>query len=856
MKKILLLSLFIFSLSSFSQTQELLKMYEKMTGKDLSSEIEKLKSKDSPNKISAEVSEIDTVLTEIDDETDIPVDSVEVYKTYFEKYVNGEVIDPYGSELKQFRIDFSSVRTNLNYNKSIPDNYILSAGDVFAVDIWGAMEKNYAVEVTNEIFIIIPQIGKIDLSGLDYKDAKDRIESKLSSINGIKYSVRLSEVKPISIFVVGNVIKPGVYNVSPFSSIVEVLAVAGGVTPEASLRNIGLISTKSGSRVVDMYSLLFFGKNPVSVLEPNMTVFVPLTKGQAAIAGNVKREGIFEIRKSDSLEDLLKISGKTPFSDTERIEIERLGPDGRSEILSVSLKENPKLRDGDIVRIFSTLVFNSKYIYLKGNFRHNRKIQFDDGMMLGDIINDKEIVFENTDMNYANIIRKNGTGKRDVMITFSPENVLEKAGEDRIQLFARDTVEVFSLDSVSYFPSVEVSGEINKPGVYKFTKDMTVSNLLSYSGGLTPYGDINNIVIIRNNARDGYSYFSNVDHEEFILQDDDKVHIFDYSAKNPLQSVGIWGNIKNQGNYIHSENMSAYDLITLGGGFRKDAMTDSIEIVSGINRNNKLLKTRWVSSEDLKNIILEPNDIVFVRRIRDFARVNYVKIFGEVQFPGMYALRENEEMSDLLDRCGGFTNNAQIRSTQIFRQEVKEKQTRKIKELRDELNNKLQMQMILSGNQDLANALNTAKFDSIEASGRVILDIDNKGNHEDFYFQNQDSIFVPPISRTILVMGEVYQQTAITYNSSKRKVRNYLDKVGGVTDSADEDNIYVIKSNGELIKEKGWFDNIMSYELEPGDMVYVPYDYNRIDFLQLTKDVTTILYQLSLSAATVYQLSK
>lgn len=856
MKKIVLLSLFIFSLTSFSQTDELLRMYQKMTGKDLSSEIEKLKGKDSPNKLKTETAVIDTVLHGFDYKTEFPQDSIEVYKTYFEKYVNGEVIDPYSSELKQFRIDFSSVRTNLNYNKSIPDNYILSAGDIFAVDVWGAMEKNYAVEVTNEIFIIIPQIGKIDLSGLDYKAAKSRIESKLSSINGIKFSVRLSEVKPISIFVVGNVIKPGVYNVSPFSSIIEVLAVAGGVTPEASLRNIGLISTKTGSRVVDMYSLLFFGKNPVSVLEPNMTVFVPLTGDQAAIAGNVKREGIFEIRTSDRLEDIIEIAGKTPFSDTERIEIERLGADGRSEILSVSLKDNPKLRDGDVVRMFSTLVFNSKYVYLKGNFRHNRKIQYDEGMMLGDILNDKEIVFENTDMDYANIIRKNGTGKRDLMISFSPKNVLESLGEDKIQLFARDTIEVFSLDSVSYFPSVEVSGEINKPGVYKFTKDMTVSNLLSYSGGLTPYGDIDNIIIIRNNAKDGYSYFSNVKHEEFILHDDDKIHVFDYAAKNPLQSVGIWGNIKNQGNYIHSENMSAFDLITLGGGFRNDAMKDSIEIVSGINSTNKMLKTKWVSFENLKNVILEPNDIVFVRRIRDFARVNYIKIFGEVQFPGMYALRENEEMSDLLERCGGFTKNAQIRSTQIFRQEVKEKQTKKIKELRDELNNKLHMQMILSGNQDLANALNTAKFDSIEASGRVILDIDDKGNHEDFYFQNKDSVFVPPISRTILVMGEVYQQTAITYNSDKRKVKNYLDKVGGITASADEDNIYVIKSNGELIKEKGWFDNIMSYELEPGDMVYVPYDYNRIDFLQLTKDVTTILYQLSLSSATVYQLSK
>ena len=857
MKKITAALVIIISLNLFSQSEELMKMYQKLTGKDLTKEIETLKGKTPPTKIKSQTAEADTLGTEFIEM--IPKETKRdsaVVKTYFEKYVSGELIDPYKTELKQYRIDFSAVKTNLNYNRQIPDVYIVNSGDIFAIDIWGAMEKNYSIEVTNENFIIIPQIGKVDISGMNYKDAKKTIESKLSNINGIKFSVRLGEVKPITVFVVGNINKPGIYNVSPFTSLIEVLALAGGVTPEGSLRNIGLVSEKGGSRFIDLYSLLFFGKNPVSVLESNMTIFVPLIGKQVAVAGNVKREGIFECLSNEDLSDILKIAGLTPFSDTNRIEIERLDKDGRSESLSASLKENPKLLDGDIIRLFSTLVFNSKYVFLKGNFRHNKKIQYSDGMKLGDVMADREILNENTDLSYANIIRKNGLGNRDIMINFSPLNVIEKRGDDSLALFPRDTVEVFSLDSVSFFPSVEISGETKNPGVYKFTSEMTVGNLLSYSGGLTSVGDKSNIIVIRNNAEKGYEYFSNVEPDSFVLKDDDKIHIFDFSAKNPVQNVGIWGNLKKTGNYIHSTGMSAYDLISLAGGFKNDAMTDSVEVVSGINKNNRLLKTSWYSYKDLDSVILEPNDIVFVRRIRDYAKVNYVKILGEVEFPGMYALRENEELADLLDRCGGFTKNAQIKSTQIFRDEIKKKQSSKIKELRDELNNKLQVQMILSGNKDLAGALNIAKFDSIEASGRVILDIDDKGNHEDFFFQDKDSIYVPPVSRTILVMGEVYQQTAITYNSKKTTVKYYLDKVGGITGSADEDNIYVIKSNGELVKEKGWFDNIMSYGLEPGDMIYVPYDYNRIDFFTLTKDVTTILYQLSLSAATVYQMSK
>nr|HXK49827.1 hypothetical protein [Clostridiales bacterium] len=90
MKKILLLSLLIYTVIGSAQTEELLKMYQKLTGKDLSTEIKKLKEKDSPNKLKKETAEIDTVLQQSDDKTGFSPDSLEV-KTYFEKYVSGEL---------------------------------------------------------------------------------------------------------------------------------------------------------------------------------------------------------------------------------------------------------------------------------------------------------------------------------------------------------------------------------------------------------------------------------------------------------------------------------------------------------------------------------------------------------------------------------------------------------------------------------------------------------------------------------------------------------------------------------------------------------------------------------------------
>jgi polysaccharide export outer membrane protein len=363
--------------------------------------------------------------------------------------------------------------------------------------------------------------------------------------------------------------------------------------------------------------------------------------------------------------------------------------------------------------------------------------------------------------------------------------------------------------------------------------------------------------VIRNKASEGFKYFSDIDPDTFELSDRDRVHIFDFFAKNPLQGVKIFGHVKKEGSYIHSPGMTAYDLIGLSGGLKNDALTDSIEVVSGINKDNPDLRSEWYSRDRLKTAVLNPNDIVFVRRIRDYAKVNYVKIYGQVFFPGVYAMKENEALTDLIDKCGGFTSNAHKKSIQIFREEVRQKQQAKISDLRNELQNKLQLQMALTGNSNIAGALNVAKFDSIRANGRVVIQTDENGRHDKFYLHDLDSIYVPPVSSTVYVMGEVFKETALTFNPKNAKVRHYLEKAGGITLIGDKKNLYVIKSNGELVSRPGWFSTgMMSYRVEPGDIIYVPYNYDRISFIQMTKDISTILYQLSLSAASIYQITR
>ena len=859
----------------YPQSQDLKDMFKQMTGKDLDLDKEfgsikgDRKTKDLlQGEDGLEIDTIPEVLPKVrlvEDEGITPPLLEDQFEfkttitdtgTYFERYANGAVIDPYSTELKQFQIDFSSVKTNLNYNKKIPGDYILSTGDLLVIDIWGAISKNYEIEMTNEGFIVIPDIGKIDISGLDYKNVRKVIEDHLSKINGINYSVRLADVKPISVFVMGKVNKPGVYNVSPFTSMIEVLAIAGGVTAEGSLRDIKLISDAGKERFVDLYSLLFYGEKDGFVLGSGETIFIPLINRQVAVAGNVKNEGIFELKKGDDLKDILKIAGLTPFSETGRIEIERLNKKGRSFVQSVDLKENPDMKDGDIIRIFSTLVYNSDYVYLKGNFRHNKKMQHQNKMTLGDILSSDEILKDNTNMNYGHLIRKRASGKRDVIINFSPRNVLEKGGDETIDVSSRDTVVVFSLDSINFQRTVKIDGEVKYPGEFNYTEEMTVKNLLNYAGGVSELGDENSIVVIRNRGRDSDGYFTDIDPESFVLNESDSIFVYDYQAQNPEEFVSIFGEVKNPAIHLFKEDMTVKDLLLLSGGFTAEARIDSVEVASGINRDNKTLQVKSYSFKESGKIKLKPNDNVFVRKVKDYGKVKFVTINGEVKYPGVYALRDNEEFSDLLKRCGGFTDNAGVKATRIFRKSVEKRQQEKIRKLKSELDTKLKIRSLVSGDNNLIKLLNVDTFDSLKASGRVVVDIDKYGLKRNFAFENKDSIFVPSRSKTVIVMGEVYQETAISYDPEETEVEHYLEMAGGVTAMGSEDNVYVIKANGELVRKTGWFSSTLDYDLEEGDMVFVPFDYEKMDYISVTKDITSILAQLSMTAYQMHEITK
>ena len=208
------------------------------------------------------------------------------------------------------------------------------------------------------------------------------------------------------------------------------------------------------------------------------------------------------------------------------------------------------------------------------------------------------------------------------------------------------------------------------------------------------------------------------------------------------------------------------------------------------------------------NILLRPNDYVFIRTIPDWSLYKLVKVEGEVKYPGNYAIKKGETLSSLLTRAGGFSDNAYPKGAYFTRRAVKKMQTEHLKQALD----KLEAEMLSSSVQATQTALEgqdveryktaalqqqafLAKLRTIEPTGRVVIQIDDperlRGTPDDLELQEGDSLLIPQVQQTVNVLGSVVNPTAVVYEPYL-SVGKYIARVGGPTRNADTRSEYML----------------------------------------------------------------
>lgn len=394
---------------------------------------------------------------------------------------------------------------------------------------------------------------------------------------------------------------------------------------------------------------------------------------------------------------------------------------------------------------------------------------------------------------------------------------------------------------------VKVSGAVNRPAIFelKSTKNEDLGEIISLAGGFKEVADRQEIEISRQEL-DGnrslqYVNFASVASDSSrkfpLIQNLDEIHVYSILEQQHQPLVSIHGEVKNPGTYTWHEKMRVSDLILKAGSLTRSAFILTAELaridplepaqISKINLQEIL--TNRASSD---NVLLEEDDVVFIRKIPEWEVGPTVEVRGEVKFPGRYAInRDSTLLSEILHQAGGFTKEALIREAVVVRKSTRkiiDKEFERLKLMtRDQMSDDEYQYFVMKQNtQDVGQVL--VNFHKLMVQG---------DKSEDIYLQNGDIIEIPKAPKVVLVTGRVSKPGGVLFRPGQN-LKYYLKKAGGATWDADVNNTKVTKVTGEILKHKK-VDAFVA-----GDIIWVPRKPHR-NWWVIFRDTVAVAAQLA-----------
>lgn len=816
---------------------------------------------------------------------------------------------PKTMRLKRFASNFFKNSNKIDpYSLPIPLNYKLARGDVLSLNIYGSSDKNFSLKIDRKGVVLIPQVGELKLIGLTFEDAKKFIIQKVQDAypSNTSILVNIEEFTAIQVTLSGLVKAPGLYNLSSFSTIKDALIASGGILESGSYRNISLKRAGKIIKNYDLYQLVKYGNdNSDTLLQTGDIIYVKSIKKELSISGAVNIPGIFELQNGDTFKNLLAFaSGLKAKANKKAIRLKRFLNNDKIKVYTLSLNELYRFKpaNGDEL-YFSTISEQAgNYITLEGNVTNVGAIEIPKDKRLSTMFKNlfkdfgKNGIFKkNTNYSYAKVENVN------ISKVFNLKNLLE--GKDEIYLKNGDQINIYKLGEFKDKPFFYVNGTVvsqTKKKEYEYYKGLRAKDLFSFVifnneiSSLKHNIKIKNTENIYNNIYDKkelkekelnvdkskiqikrvennkyHSYTIDLNkNPNFKIRAYDVITFFAISELNNLNQASIRGEVFIPNTYNITENTHLKDLINLAGGFTKKASKTRFELVRyNIIEDERVREVKTLSLQEAlkRNIKIFPDDEITIRGIANWYKKAYVTIKGEIKYPGKYAIIKGEKLSNLIKRAGGFTSNSFLEGSIFTRKSVKELQIKRMQESMDQIRKKALYASSSpteagQSNEDKARMVSSIKEleDKVNENtpiGRIAINIyfDEerfKNSEYDITLENEDSLFIPTINDTVSVVGEVLNQNTFVYNS-KFDVNDYINRAGGMSDIADDDMIYVVKANGDAIRyKKSYFfsDNI---EVFKGDTIVVPLKFDTISDIKFAKDVTSILYQLAVTAASL-----
>ncbi|MDC0584966.1 SLBB domain-containing protein [bacterium] len=721
------------------------------------------------------------------------------------------------SSLKPFGYDlFANAPTTYAPAASIPvsGDYLLGPGDTLDILFYGKANNSFSLEINREGFVDFPELGPVGLAGLTYGEAKEMLQARISAqIIGTQVSISMGSLRSMQIFVLGEAFKPGAYTVSSLSTITHALVSSGGVSDIGSLRAIQLKRKGEVIATLDLYDLLLSGDTSKDVrVQAADVIYIPIVGDLVSIEGQVLRPAIYELKGAESIGDLIDLAGglgPKAFSSSARLE--RINDEGFMTVLDLDLSQLGDkaiaLQGGDHLNIDAITDYKKDIVTISGAVRHGGEFSWRKGMRVSDVISNREKLNPDTDLDVALVVRELKNSADIEVLTFNLGNMLSNtSGRDNLTLESRDRVVVLA--------EYQDRASVMAPFIDNLKRQASIDGL--------------------------------------------------------PRVVSSNGTVKFPGEYPLSQGMTVRDLIALSGGLVESAYSQSAE-VSRMDLSNPNRAATSILISDLTisaSTGLEPLDYVEFRTIPEFRETESITLEGEFVFPGTYVFEKGEMLSSVIQRAGGFTDEAFVNGSVFLRESLREREQVEIDRLLDLLNDEIAVNQLRDSNSEIAideqkiaaqkGAI--ASLANSVATGRLVVPLADIVAYraQDVVLKSGDRLMVPKISQEVTILGEVRRPTSYLFDPNFSQ-SDYIEQSGGFKDRADKNDVYIVKAGGEVIMPKRGLFKFRSAKntISPGDTIVVPLDTDdtRIRGIPLLAEVSTIVYQLSLGAAAIKSFS-
>lgn len=398
-------------------------------------------------------------------------------------------------------------------------------------------------------------------------------------------------------------------------------------------------------------------------------------------------------------------------------------------------------------------------------------------------------------------------------------------------------------------------GGIESPGIYTLSGGSSILSALNVAGGISENGSYRKIELRRNGNTikiiDLYDIFVFGYYDPNLpLRSGDTLFVHPLSFRVPVS-----GGVNTPAIFEVLTGETANDLIKYASGFSEDFSGYNQIMVSRVSLKDKFYIP--LSQDKLNTLELKPRDSLLIPSFKNkIEPIKQVTIEGLVERPGTYFLNEGENLSSLIERAGGYKDNAYVFGGAIFREDALEKeqsfaQLNYADTLKFIVSNLGQSNASIPGNtlDMLAEELRSQQY-----TGRIIADFNLmklKTNPSlDIILEDKDVIVIPALQKTVYLFGEFRNPSNLTYEAGS-KVQDYMKLAGGLKKSAYSE-IVVIDPDGKTnIYKKNILFSLDSIDIYPGSIIYAPRDIGKVTGVRYAATVSPILSSLALTVASL-----